>query len=113
MIVKCISVTATMSARGAEGLTPAMTRHIDGCNRCRDEFAMFTSLADRLGELRYVEFTAPRDTAQRVMAEIGPYAVPEPSGRSDYRIGIAAAAAVATAACGTAVLVRMYRHRAA
>jgi hypothetical protein len=47
------------------------------------------------------------------MASLGPVAVPDLDESNDHRVQVAAAAALATAAAGTAVLMRLYRHRAA
>ena len=68
-----------------------------------------------LHDLRAETFTAPSEILPRVMADIGPWAVPDTQGRRDKRIPVAAAAvatAMATAAAGTAVALRIYRQRA-
>ncbi len=56
---------------------------------------------------------APGALRPRVMAFLGPVAVPDIEIHTDHRVQVAAAAALATAAAGTAMLLRMYRHRAA
>jgi hypothetical protein len=68
---------------------------------------------DRLADLRYIEMAAPAELRHSVMASIGPVAVPDLEDRWDRVVPVAAAAALATAAAGTAVLFKIYRHRAA
>jgi hypothetical protein len=66
---------------------------------------------------RFETFHAPAEVMPGVMDRIGPWAVPEHDQEAERNLHLVAAAAVATAAtaaaAGTAVLVRLYRHRAA
>ena len=114
---RCVSVAATLSARGEAGLSPRMLDHVDGCMVCRSELVGHRSLERDLADLRTSEMRAPADLYPRVMADVGPWAVPDPPPAS-LRMRIAAAAAVATAAtataaAGTAVIVLRARQRAA
>ncbi len=115
--VRCIPVRATLLSRGEEGLSASMLEHVDGCFRCRSELSGHRALRSELAALSPTAHTAPPDTVHRVMAEVGPWAVPDPAPRTTSTIKIAAAAAVATAAtaaaAGTAIVFRVYRHRAA
>lgn len=114
---RCVSVAATLSARGELGLSSRMLDHIDECLECRAELASHRTLGRELAGLRVVEMRAPADLYGRVMADVGPWAVPDPPSTS-LRVRVAAAAAVATAAtataaAGTAVYFLRVRHRAA
>ena len=113
---RCISVSATLSARGEDGLTDRMGRHIESCFRCRGELSDHRTVTRGLEGLRSIEYVAPREVRPQVMAEIGPWVVPDPASNRSGHVRVAAAAAVATAAtaaAGTAVLLRFYRQRAA
>jgi len=113
---RCVAVTATLSSRGEDELTSKMQTHLDGCFTCRSELSEFRAWQTQLDLLRATEYQAPREVYPRVMAEIGPWVVPDPDPGKVGRARVAAAAAVATAAtaaAGTAVLFRLYRQRAA
>jgi hypothetical protein len=93
-----------------------MNSHIEGCFNCRSELSGHRTLERELTLLRSAEIRAPREVFPRVMADIGPWAVPEPEPSRGGYVRVAAAAAfatTATAAAGTAVLFRLYRQRAA
>ena len=113
---RCLSIAATLSARGEDGLSPQMRAHVDECLACRAELVGHRSLERELSGLRSVELRAPQDLYAQVMAEVGPWAVPDPSS-GGLRVRIAAAAvataATATAAAGTAVILLRARQRAA
>ncbi|MDJ0792555.1 MAG: hypothetical protein QNJ71_11725 [Acidimicrobiia bacterium] len=115
---RCVSVSATLAARGEPGFTDRMQSHIEACLSCRAEIAGHRRVRRELAALREANHRAPADLHQRVMTEIGPWAVPDEDIPSSLRVKVAAAAAVATAAtataaAGTAVIVLRYRHRAA
>jgi hypothetical protein len=115
MNLRCVPIAATLSARGEDGLTSGMERHVEECLRCRRELLDRRAVLGSLAELRDVTYPAPAEVRIRVMESIGPWSVPAP-GR-DHRATVAAAAAVATAAAtaaaGTAVLLMRHRQRAA
>lgn len=115
---RCVAVTATLSARGEDGLTERMLAHVDGCFACRSEMSAHRDLHAQFAQLAEITYAAPAEVYPNVMAEVGPWAVPIPEHSARPSTGqIAAAAAVATAAAtaaaGTAVLFRIYRQRAA
>lgn len=113
---RCLSVTATLSSRGEAQLTPRMQEHMERCFRCRSELAEHRAFRDELALLRLAEYRAPREVYPRVMEDIGPWVVPDEEIPRVGKARVAAAAVVATAAtaaAGTAVIFRMYRHRAA
>lgn len=113
MSMRCVAVKATLSARGEQGLTPFMSSHVDSCFACRTALFSHRGLQSTLRDLRNVEMIAPPHVLPNVMAETIPWVVRgRPAGFS-RRVPVAAAAAVATAAAGSAVLFRLYRQRAA
>ncbi len=113
MSMRCVAVKATLSAHGEHAMTTAMAAHVEGCCSCRTALSAHRSLHDALSALAHVEYFAPADILPNVMMATGPWAVPERSTGGDRRVPVAAAAALATAAAGTAVLFRLYRQRAA
>jgi hypothetical protein len=66
-----------------------------------------------LHDLDRVKYRAPSGHIAAVMNGLGPVAVTTPEPRMDHRVPVAAAAVVATAAAGTAVLFKLYRDHAA
>ena len=113
---RCVAVAATLSSRGEDELTAKMQSHIDGCFVCRSELSEYRAWQTQLELVRATQYQAPREVYPRVMADIGPWAVPDPDPAKAGKVKVAAAAAVATAAtaaAGTAVLFRLYRQRAA
>lgn len=117
MNVRCVSISATLSARGEEGLTDGMERHVESCLQCRREVVEHRELRRALVELKQATYRAPAEIPFRVMDAIGPWSVPTHAETRDHRTSVAAAAAVATAAAtaaaGTAVLLLRHRQRAA
>ena len=119
MTPRCVTVVATLSSRGATGLTPRMVGHIDRCERCHREWASTKDMEAGFARMRRWELVAPPDILPRVMADIGPWSVPDVAvRRRDSRFAVAAAATAAvataaTAAAGTVVLLLRARHRAA
>lgn len=117
MSVVCVPVRATLSARGGDGLTPAMWSHIEACASCQTELADDELIRSDLRELAHVTIQAPADIVPRVMDSIGPWAVsdPAPAGPSPTVkvIAAAAVATAATAAASTVVIFHRHRSRAA
>ncbi len=116
MNLRCVTVAATLSARGDEGLTDPMRRHSLDCGQCRSERSGHAAYRDALESLRGTEYVAPASIVHRVMSEVGPWVVPAPEPAMAHRLRVATAAiatAAATATAGTVVLMRMHRHRTA
>lgn len=113
MRVRCVPVVATLSARGEQGLTVGMRRHVGRCERCAAELVGHRALETEMRALRSVTHAAPSEVYPRVMDGIGPWSVPMPAGHGPRRALVAALAAVATAAATAAagVAVIMVRHR--
>ena len=112
----CLAVTATLSSRGEAEFTPRMQTHVERCFTCRSELSEFRAFHEELALLKATEYRAPREVYPRVMSDIGPWVVPDSEIPRTSKTKVAAAAVVATAAtaaAGTAVIFRMYRHRAA
>lgn len=114
MRVRCLSVTATLDARGERGLTARMRSHVETCDACGKALADERALRRGFAELSATTLMAPAEIIPRVMDGIGPWAVPDPEPRG-HRAAIAAAvvATATAAAAGTAVIVRFARHRPA
>jgi hypothetical protein len=114
--LRCVTVAATLSARGEEGLTDSMRRHSLDCGRCRSDRADLAAYRDAVVSLTGTRYVAPASIVPRVMAEVGPWVVPPPAPAVAHRVRVGAAAiatAAATATAGTVVLMRMHRHRTA
>jgi hypothetical protein len=77
------------------------------------QYLRYREMYDGLADLRHVDTAPPAGIHRAVMASMGPVAVPDLEDRWDHVVPVAAAAALATAAAGTAVLLKIYRHRAA
>jgi hypothetical protein len=77
------------------------------------EYLRYSEMYDGLADLRQTRMTPPVGLPRRVMASLGPVSVHDLEERWDHVVPVAAAAALATAAAGTAVLFKMYRQRAA
>jgi len=111
---RCLTVAATLASRGEDELTPRMHGHIEQCFACRSEVSEHRAWRQQLAHMRALQYQAPREVYPRVMQEIGPWVVPDQEQPRVGRATVAAAVATAaTAAAGTAVLFRLYRHRAA
>lgn len=106
----CSAVSIALPAVGTEAIGGRLWSHIESCAECRMQYLRYGEMYDALADLRYVDITAPGGLPGRVMASLGPAAVPDLEDRRDHVVPVAAAAALATAAAGTAVLVKIYRH---
>lgn len=113
MSVLCSAVSVALPAVGNDVIGGRLLSHIASCDECATQYEAYTEMYKGLADLRHVHITAPAGLPQRVMAKLGPVAVPDLEDRWDHVVPVAAAAALATAAAGTAVLFKMYRQRAA
>ena len=113
MSVMCSAVTVALPTIGAEPIGGRLWSHIESCDECASHYERYSEMYDALAGLRHVEMVAPTGLPDRVMASLGPVPVPDLEERWDHVVPVAAAAALATAAAGTAVLFKIYRHRAA
>ena len=113
MSVMCSAVAVALPTVGGDLIGGRLWSHVESCEECRTQYLDFREMYDGLTDLRYRQMAAPAGLHRRVMASIGPVAVPDLEDRWDHVVPVAAAAALATAAAGTAVLLKIYRHRAA
>ena len=113
MSVLCSAVSVALPTVGTDAIGRRLQSHVGSCDQCRAQYAAYTEMYRGLADLKRVHITAPAALPQRVMAKLGPVAVPDLEDRWDHVVPVAAAAALATAAAGTAVLFKMYRQRAA
>lgn len=113
MNVVCSTVQAALPTVGEAALTGPLATHVDSCIACKGEVIRYRTMYRELEALASTEHMAPVGLTAAVMGSLGPVEV-EPLGpRIDPRVPMAAAAVVATAAAGTAVLYRLYRAHAA
>lgn len=113
MSVMCSAVTVALPTVGNDLIGSRLWSHIESCEDCQAQYTGYRLMYKGLADLSHVQISAPAGLPQRVMMSLGPVAVPDPEDRWDHVVPVAAAAALATAAAGTAVLLKMYRHRAA
>ena len=113
MSVMCSAVSVALPTLGTDLIGGRLWSHIESCENCRMHDAGYRGMYDGLANLRFVQMPAPVGLPHRVMESLGPAAVPDVEERWDHVVPVAAAAALATAAAGTAVLFKIYRHRAA
>jgi hypothetical protein len=113
MRVLCSAVSAALPSVTSPGSVGPFSHHIGSCDRCRGEVDSYAEMYRGLESLNDATVPAPSGLQQRVMSSLGPVAVSPPAGQKDHLVPVAAAAAIATAACGGAVLLRIYRQRAA
>lgn len=113
MSVLCSAISAALPTVGGNAVSGPFASHLESCAHCRGEVAAYGEIYTSLEAMRQRRVSAPAALPYRVMASLGPVAAPELEERRDRRVPVAAAAALATAAAGTAVLVSLYRHRAA
>lgn len=113
MSVLCSAVSVTLPTVGVGTVDGPLASHAGSCDHCRVEIAAYEEMYSTLAMMRESVVSAPSGLQHRVMASLGPVAVPGFEERRDHLVPVAAAAALATAAAGTAVLFRLYRHRAA
>jgi len=113
MSVLCSAVAVALPTVGDDRIGGRLWSHIESCADCQTRYTGYREMHDDLADLRFVQIPAPTGLSQKVMASLGPVAVPDLDEGWDRVVPVAAAAALATAAAGTAVLFKLYRHRAA
>ena len=113
MSVMCSAVSVALPRVATEHIGGRLGAHIKSCEGCEAQYLAYDEMYEELTNLRFVQIEAPPGLPQRVMASLGPVAVPDLDERWEHVVPVAAAAALATAAAGTAVLLKIYRHRAA
>ncbi|MEN8041219.1 MAG: hypothetical protein ABFR95_06910 [Actinomycetota bacterium] len=112
MNVLCSAVHVALPTVGEAAITGPLAAHVDSCMPCRGEVLRYRQMYRELDALEIDSHRAPSDLTNQVVANLGPVALVEHEPRRDNRLPVAAAV-VATAAAGTAVLYKIYRDRAA
>lgn len=112
MSVMCSAVHVALPTVGEAAITGPITAHVETCVPCRAEVIRYRTMYRELASLDPIRYRAPYGTTAAVMGNLGPVAVESDVSRLDPRVPVAAAV-VATAAAGTAVLYRLYRQHAA
>ena len=113
MSVMCSAVHVALPTVGESAITGPLANHVESCISCRAEVARYQAMYRELVSLDRTQYRAPRGFVAGVTDNIGPVAVEDVESRIDPRVPVAAAAVVATAAAGTAVLYKLYRDHAA
>ena len=113
MNVVCSAVHVALPTVGEAAITGPLANHVESCMACKGEVIRYRTMYRELEALDGTEHRAPQGLAAAVMNSLGPVAVEESVQRRDSKVPVAAAAVVATAAAGTAVLLKIYRDRAA
>ncbi|MEN8238358.1 MAG: hypothetical protein ABFR53_04050 [Actinomycetota bacterium] len=113
MSVVCSAVSVALPTVGTDLTGKRLWSHIESCDECEAQYRRYVEMYNGLATLRDTPIAPPAGLPQRVMASLGPVAVPDLEERWEHAVPVAAAAALATAAAGTAVLFKIYRHRAA
>lgn len=113
MNVMCSAIHVALPTVGEAAITGPLAAHVESCMPCRGEVMRYRTMYRELERLDTVRYHAPQGFVATVTSDLGPVVVEAGEHRRDPRVPVAAAAVVATAAAGTAVLYRLYRHRAA
>jgi anti-sigma factor RsiW len=113
MSVMCSAIHVALPTVGETAITGPLAAHVDSCAACWGEVARYRAMYRELETLNPSEYRAPRELVASVTDNLGPVAVEATEPRLDPRVPVAAAAVVATAAAGTAVLYKLYRDHAA
>ena len=113
MNVMCPAVHVALPTVGASAITGPLAAHVTSCTACWSEVARYQSMYAQLESLDSAEHRAPTGFVESVTSNLGPVVVEANESRMDPRVPVAAAAVVATAAAGTAVLYKLYRDHAA
>lgn len=113
MNVLCSAIQVALPTVGGLSMAGPLTVHVESCEACRYEVAAYRNMHHGLAALEESVYRSPADLTRNVMSHLGPVAVEDDRRRRDNLVPVAAAAVVATAAAGTAVLIKVYRSRAA
>lgn len=113
MRVLCSAIHVALPTVGESAIAGPLEAHVESCLTCRGEVLRYRKMYRELAAMDVAEHRSPRGFTENVMCCLGPVAVVDDERRRDNRVPVAAAAVVATAAAGTAVLLKLYRERAA
>ena len=112
MSVVCSAVRVAMPTVGEAAITGPLAAHVETCVPCKGEVVRYRTMYRELEALDASRYRAPQGFVSAVTNDLGLVAVESDDPRLDPRVPVAAAV-VATAAAGTAVLYKLYRDRAA
>lgn len=113
MKVTCSAVHMAVGTVGTGAVTGPVASHVERCDACERELVEIHRVEEAMASLSHETHEAPAHLHTAVMSSLGPVAVPDLDPRSSFAVPVAAAAFVATAAAGTAVLIRLRRQSAA
>ncbi|MCZ7532080.1 MAG: hypothetical protein M5U23_01500 [Acidimicrobiia bacterium] len=109
----CSAVHVALDTVGTSAVAGPLAGHIERCEVCGHDVQSLQDVTMALRSLDPEAHLAPGGLQADVMGSLGPVAVPDPVHGISLKVPVAAAAVVATAAAGTAVLIRIRRARAA
>ncbi len=112
MNVMCSAVHVALDTVGTSAITGPLAGHVERCEECEHRVRTLQTVTVALQLLDPEAHAAPRRLQPDIMGSLGPVAVPDPVHGISLKVPVAAAV-VATAAAGTAVLIRIRRARAA
>ena len=113
MRVMCSAVHLAVGTVGTGAVAGPVASHVERCDACEHELAEINRVEAAVASLPPEAHEAPTHLHAAVMDSLGPVAVPDLDTRTSLAVPVAAAAFVATAAAGTAVLIRLRRQSAA
>ncbi len=112
MSVMCSAVHVALDTVGTSAVQGPLAGHVERCAVCEQDVRRLRAMTVALRSLDPQAHGAPRELRPAIMGALGPVAVPDLAPGISLKVPVAAAV-VATAAAGTAVLIRLRRARAA
>lgn len=112
MKVMCSAVHVALDTVGTSAVHGPLAGHVERCEICQNDVRSLRDVTVVLRSLGPEAHAAPGKLQPNIMSSLGPVAVPDPDHAISLKVPVAAAV-VATAAAGTAVLIRMRRARVA
>jgi hypothetical protein len=112
MRAMCSAVRVAVGTVSASAISGPLAAHVERCDACAGDIRDLEEVSVQLRLLAPSAYRAPDSLYHEVAGSLGPFVVPELDARLSLKVPVAAAV-VATAAAGTAVLIRMRRQRAA
>jgi len=112
MKVMCSTVHVALDTVGTAAVTGPLASHVHACSECARMYAIASEYRSWLAAMDHDLLEAPSGLHDEVMRSLGPVLVADSGQRHSLKVPVAAAV-VATAAAGTAVILSLRRTRAA
>ncbi len=113
MRIVCSAVHVALETVGSAAISGPVAVHVERCEACGNDLAEYAIVGSALASLSPDSYVAPATLRAEVMSSLGPVVVPDLESRTSLVVPVAAAALVATAAAGTAVLIALRRQSVA